>query len=77
VLAGNSVPAHDASESFNASVEREKTVEDIAAPDKRLIFAVRIGFADTRMLRAVRLRSIDNADQQLHFLSLVRHVIGH
>jgi hypothetical protein len=29
-------------------VEREKTVEDIAAPDKRSIFVMRIGFADTR-----------------------------
>jgi len=51
VLAGNSVNAHDASESLNASVEREKTVEDITAPDKRLIFVVRIGSADTRRLR--------------------------
>jgi hypothetical protein len=35
VLAGDSVNAHDASESLNVLVEREKTVEDIAAPDKR------------------------------------------
>ena len=35
VSAGNSVNAHDASESLNVSVEREKTVEDIAAADKR------------------------------------------
>jgi hypothetical protein len=48
VLAGNAVNAHAASESRNVSVEREKTVEDLAVPDKRLIFVVRIGFADTR-----------------------------
>jgi len=62
---------------LNVSVEREETVEDIAAPDKRSIFVVRIGFADTRKLGAGAFRSIDNADPQLHFLSLVRHVIRH
>jgi hypothetical protein len=55
----------------------EKTVEDIAAPDKRSIFVVHIGFADTRMLQVGALRSIGNADPQLHFLSLVRLAIGH
>jgi hypothetical protein len=50
VLAGNLVNAHDASESLNLSVEGEKTVEDITAPDKRSIFVVCIGFADIRKL---------------------------
>jgi hypothetical protein len=54
VSAGNSLNAHDVSESLNVSVEREKTVEDIPAPDKRSIFVVRIGFADTRSLRRTR-----------------------
>jgi hypothetical protein len=58
-------------------VERETTVEDIAAPDKRSIFVVRIGFADTRKLRADTLQSIGSADRQLHFLSLVRRAVGH
>jgi hypothetical protein len=58
-------------------VERETTVEDIAAPDKRSIFVVRIGFADTRELRADTLQSIGSADLQLHFLSLVRRAVGH
>jgi hypothetical protein len=71
------VNAHDASESLNVSVEREKTVEDIAASDKRLIFVMRIGFADTRTLGADACPSIDNADRQLHFLSLVSQRVGH
>jgi hypothetical protein len=57
-------------------MERERTVVDIAASDKRSIFVVRIGFADTRAAPDV-LRSIDNADQQLHFLSLVSGVVRH
>jgi hypothetical protein len=75
-LAGSSLNAHDASESLNVSMERERTVVDIAASDKRSIFVVRIGFADTRAAPDV-LRSIDNADQQLHFLSLVSGVVRH
>jgi hypothetical protein len=75
-LAGNSVNTHDASESHDVSVEREENVEDIAVADKRLIFVVHIGFADTRKLGAGAFRSIDNADHQLHFLSLVMHLVG-
>jgi hypothetical protein len=72
VLIGNSVSAHDASESLNVSVEREETLEDIAAPDKRSIFVVSIGYADTKKCCAGALRSIDKADEQRTFYRLSR-----
>jgi hypothetical protein len=63
------------------------TLEDTAASDKRIIFALPIEFTDMRSRASLvrftttslvaRLVSIVNADVKRHFFSLVAHGVGY
>lgn len=77
MLAGNSVNAHDASESLNVSVEREKDGRRHRCTRQAMNF--RRAYRICRYEKAVpdAVRSIGEADRQRHFLSLVSHVVRH